>query len=527
LFQLVLTELRQYFGTMYLSKCTLLRLVFPYSFFIVSSSLLAQKKTIELLGANTLQFDKNLGGGANRVIGNASFKDGNTYMYCDSAYLYTNNSADAFGHVHITQGDTVDTYGETLHFDGNSKMAELRKNVKLVDKDMTLTCNVLFFDTKNNLATYTGGGTIVNKENTLISDRGYYFTHTKKVAFKKNVVLSNPRYTMYSDTLNYNTTTKITYFLGPTTIVSKQDFIYCENGFYNTITDIAQFNKNAYIISKNQKIKGDSIYYNKVLGIGKGFDHISITDTTQNISITGDFGISNELFNTAFVTGHAQMIQVFTKDTLFMHGDTLKAEKDSVYQVMKAWHKVKFYKSDMQGKCDSLVYSYRDSAMHLFRDPVVWSSKKKQCTQLSADRIDLKTSKGVLKNMLLTNSAFIISQEDSLRFNQIKGKTMCGYFINNELYKILVNGNGQSIYYGAESPKENSKKKYIGVNKADCSEMLIFLKENQVSNITFITKPDATMYPIKELTPKELQLKDFAWRIQLKPAGKNDIFVWP
>lgn len=528
---------------------------------VMSTRTVAQeKRTIELLHANSLEFDKRLGVDAKRLIGNVSFKDGNTIMNCDSAYLYNNNSADAFGHIHITNNGGVNAFGELLKYDGNTKMAELQKNVKLTDKDMTLTTNILFFDTKNNTATYHGGGTIISNENTLTSDNGYYFTVTKELAFKKNVVLVNPRYTMNSDTLHYNTVLKTTRFIGPTTIKSQQDFIYCENGFYNTVTDIAQFNKNAYLISKNQKLKGDSLYYDKKNGIGKGFKNISITDTSQNITITGDYSYSNEFTNTALVTGHALMSQINDKDTLFIHADTLRAEneqrsevrsqksdygdknkivskkqlaagnkqsikpetqkpetkKDSVYRILKAYHKVKIYKSDLQGKCDSLVYTYRDSVMRLYIDPVLWSEK----SQLTAEHIELKTGKGMLKSMLLTNTAFIISQEDSLRFNQIKGKVMHGYFSDNKLYKIKVEGNGQTIYYGKD------KDKYIGVNKADCSDLLIFLKDSQVDKITFIKKPDATLYPINELPPGELLLKDFVWKIKQRPGSFKDIFVW-
>lgn len=556
------------------------RCFFYISFFlllVVSSRIFAQtKKTIELLHANSLEFDKRLGVDAKRLLGNVSFKDGNTIMYCDSAYLYSNNSADAFGHVHITQGDSVNAYGDVLKYDGTTKMAELQKNVRLTDKDMTLTTNILFFDTKNNTATYHGGGTIVSKENTLTSEHGYYFTNSKELAFKKNVVLTNPRYTMNSDTLNYNTASKTTHFLGPTTIKSQQDFIYCENGVYNTITDIAQFNKNAYLISKNQKLKGDSLYYDKKNGVGKGFRNISIIDTSQNIIITGDYSYSNEFTNIAIVTGNAVMSQINSKDTLFIHADTLRAENDgsapltmkdegkvtsdkgrgkmkktaagdrkqetldnkqttqpetrnlkpetkkpetkndSIYRVLKAYHKVKIFKSDLQGKCDSLVYSYRDSVMRMYKEPILWSQKN----QLTAEHMEIKTGKGTLQSMLLTNSAFIISQEDSMRFNQIKGKMMHGYFADNKLRKIRVEGNGQTIYYGKD------KNKYIGVNKAECSDLLIFLKDSEVDKITFITKPDATLYPINELQASDLLLKDFMWKVKQRPNSYKDIFIW-
>ncbi len=47
----------------------------------------------------------------------------------------------------------------------------------------------------------------------------------------------------------------------------------------------------------------------------------------------------------------------------------------------------------------------------------------------------------------LYNNAFIASKVDSLRFNQIKGRSLTGYFKDNELYKIDIKGNGELLYY--------------------------------------------------------------------------------
>ena len=83
-----------------------------------------------------------------------------------------------------------------------------------------------------------------------------------------------------------------------------------------------------------------------------------------------------------------------------------------------------------------------------------------------------------------------------------------------------MEGNGQSVYY-----TRNGKKQLSGVNRADCSDMLIFINESKVSSITMIDKPDATLYPIKELDPSELKLKGFLWQEHLRPMKKEDIFI--
>ena len=504
-------------------------------------SLYAQNK-VEIVHADDLLFDEKLGNGAKRLIGNVQFKQANSTMYCDSAYFYSNNTLDAYSNVRIQQGDSVNIYGQFLKYNGNTRVAELQKNIRFVQKSSTLQTELLYYDMATSVATYPNGGTIVSKQNTLVSQYGNYNPKKKFFSFKKNVVLTNPQYVMTCDTLNYSSGSNTAFFAGPTQIKSKNDFIYCESGWYNTDNDNAEFSKNAYIITKQQKMKGDTIYYEKTKDIGKAFGHVSIIDSVQSIIVTGDKAIHIGKLETSTVTGHTLLKQYYGKDTLFLHADTLlavdehpvnnKNVKDTsvTWRVMHAYRKVKFFRSDIQGKCDSLVYSGKDSLMRLYKSPVLWSDQN----QLTGEQVQIKTSGGEIKNLYLKNMAFIISKVDTGkkidltlvgkdstggRYNQIKGKEMTGYFKNNKLAKILVEGNGQTIYYAKDG------KKNIGINKADCSDLMIFVKDNAVKKITFLKKPDATLFPMSDYKPKEYFLKDFVWRGKERPLSKADIFL--
>jgi lipopolysaccharide export system protein LptA len=481
----------------------------------------AQKPTqVELLNADYLQVDDRLGKDVKRLVGNVAFKHDDVLMYCDSAYLYTlTNSLDAFSQVHIIQGDSVNMYGDKLKYDGNKKQAVMTGNVLLVDNNNTVTTDKLNYDVKNGIATYNTGGKIVSRQNNnvLTSKIGYYYSKSKQFYFRKQVVLVNPQYTVNSDTLRYNTVNETSYFFGPTTIVSKENFIYCENGWYDTKRDLAQFSRNAYIISGKQKLNGDSLFYDRKKGLGKGFGNVVLADTTQNLVIKGDKGFYEEDREKMIVFGNAEMAQLFDTDTLFLHADTLRSEYDSCkeYRQLFAHYKVKFFKADMQGKCDSLVFSYADSILKMFHKPVLWTDEN----QLTARYIEIRTSGGKIQRLDMYDVAFVISKEDSLYYNQIKGKKIVGHFVANELRKINVYGNGQTIYY----PKD--KNQYTGVNRADCTDMVIYTEKKAVEKITFITKPAATLYPMDELPPKELLLKDFNWRAKERPLKREDIFV--
>ncbi len=540
---------------------------FPFISYSQSSTNLTGKK-VEILNAGSLKFDNNIAAGAKRLIGDVQFKHENTLMFCDSAYFYSDNSLDAFGHVHIQQNDGINLYGDLLKYSGETKIAVLTRNVKINKTDMELTTDILNYDIGTGIGYYTTPARIVNKDNVLTSDKGSFFSKTNDFNFKKNVVLTNPQFVINCDTMRYNTTTKITYFLGPTTIKSKENLIYCEDGWYDTNNDLSRFNKNAYIISKEQKMIGDSLYYDRKQGIGRAFSNIQIIDTSQNLTVKGDYAIHYELSDISFVTGTALLTQRYDKDTLFLHADTLKVisinalkkpiqtkitsqepkgkgkakdskkkkqktkeveqtapvikdtinteEKIKSSKILFAYHKVKFYKSDMQGKCDSLLYSMIDSTMKLFGKPVIWSEEN----QLTSDSMKIQTGEKSIQSIELKSSGFIVSMEDSIHYNQIRGKYMKGFFKKNDLYLIKVEGNGQTIYYDKE------KEKLRAVNRADCTNLNIYLKNKKMNHITFITKPEATLYPLNQIDVKELKLKDFIWRGQERPIKISDIFIW-
>ncbi|MFQ5334959.1 MAG: OstA-like protein, partial [Flavobacteriales bacterium] len=232
------------------------------SLLLIATAGSAQKaKKIKILKANSLIGDETKG--MRKLIGDVGFEHEGVQLFCDSAYLFSKqNNINAYGHVHIRQGDTLNMYGDSLVYNGNERIARLRHNIRVVDNEMTLTTDYLDYDRNLELAYYMGGGEIVNgKQNTrLKSVYGYYYPRTKSMHYKQNVELTTPQYKILSDTLIYNTASEITYFIGPSDITGKENHIYCENGWYNTRTDRAQFSQNARIESGSKTLTADSIF---------------------------------------------------------------------------------------------------------------------------------------------------------------------------------------------------------------------------------------------------------------------------
>lgn len=504
-------------GYLILLYLALLFLITPYN------SASGQKvRKIEIIQADRIEYVDQLGSGAQRLLGNVRLKHEDGIMTCDSAYFYSNtHSLDAFSNVKIEQGDTLVLYGDKLHYEGDTRLAEVRNNVKLIDNETVLVTEYLDYNRETDIAYYLNGGVITQEDNTLTSDQGYYYTQTEVFYFKDSVVIDNPDYKIYSDTLKYNTQTEVSYFFGPTEIIGEENYIYCEGGWYDTKLDISLVNKNALLENDGRILKGDTLYYERENGFGRAKLNVELIDTTQNIILRGNKGLYHEEEGLATLTDSAMMIMIDGLDSLFIHADTLQSINDTASttdsKILLAYKHVKIYRFDMQGMCDSLVYIEDDSTFHLFGQPVLWTDEN----QLTASKIELQTKDDEMYRLYMRNVALLISREDSTKYNQIRGKSMTGYFIDNDLAKLEVTGNGQTLYYA-----EDDNGLIMGVNKAECTDLIIYLQNNQVHKVNYLVQPAGIYYPLDLLPSNKAYLDGFGWYDEWRPKKYLDIFKW-
>ena len=342
-----------------------------------------QKTKVYLLHSDILRFNKEQNPDAQILVGNVRFRHDSAYMDCDSAYFYeARNSFEAFGNIKMQQGDTLFIYGDWLYYDGNSQIAMLRENVKMQNRNTILTTDSLNYDRVFNLGYFFDGGTLTDEENILTSDWGEYSPATKNAVFNYDVKLVNPKFTLTSDTLRYNSQTKIANIVGPSDIVSDQNHIYSELGFYNTTSGEAIQLQRSVRTNQQRQLVGDSLFYYRNKGYGEAFRYVVMTDTENKNLLTGEYGFYDELKGNALVTESALAINYSqNNDSLYMHGDTLRLitynmNTDSVYRKTFVYHKVRIYKSDLQGVCGSLVFNSQDSCMTMYHDPIVWNGKQ-------------------------------------------------------------------------------------------------------------------------------------------------------
>ncbi|MEN8118015.1 MAG: OstA-like protein [Bacteroidota bacterium] len=472
---------------------------------------------VEILRAGSLEQDDKIAANAQRLIDSVLIRHKDILMWCDSAYTYTGtNRVDAFGHVHINQGDTLHLYARKVLYDGDRSFARAIKNVRLENKSTTLYTDTLDYDMDMNIGYYDDSGKIVDSTNTLISNTGQYFLDEDMVHFTDSVVGFSDNYTLTSDNIKYNTKTEVIYLGGPTTIRDSANTLYAEDGWYNTATGEADLTKKPEIFNETQLIRAKQIYYNKANGDGNALGSVHIHDFENRTIVKGNTVVFNDVTDIASVTDSAVFISYNETDSLFLHADTLRTVPDTIEEekIIKAFYGVRFFRNDVQGICDSLTYYTKDSVVQLNLNPVIWSN----IHQMSANAIELIQNTNAPDEMHLTNNSFIISKQDSGQFDQIKGKNMIGYVVNQELDKIDVDGNGQTLYYARE------EEEIIGLNRAESSNILIKFREGRIYKISFLSSPEGELKPLPGLTEDEKTLSGFEWKINQRPLSKFEIF---
>ncbi len=485
---------------------------------VVAPDSVAPKRTkVYLEHANTLSFDKERNADAQILNGDVCFRHDSSYMYCDSAYFFeATNSLEAFSNVRMEQGDTLFVYGNYLFYDGNTRIAYLRENVRMENGQVTLFTDSLNYERMPDIGYYFEGGLIVDSLNQLSSFYGQYSPSTKLAIFNDSVRLENERFTLYSDTLHYRTDTKIATILGPSVIVSDSGTIYSSRGWYDTVNDMSMLLDRSRVVSGDRVLTGDSIAYDRKVGFGEAFGGMSIQDTARHVTLEGEYGFYDERTDYAFATDSARFLEYSQGDTLFLHADTLRMVTiDSTYREIKAYYGVRFYRTDLQGVCDSMQFNTRDSVLYMFTEPIVWNEQY----QIFGDTILIFMNDSSIDRAHVKQFAFAIQQVDSVSFNQLKGNDLMAYFEGQAVRRIDVSGNAESIFFPME--KDGSM---VGMNETKSGFLTMWLKENKLDRLKIWPSPMGTMTPIPDLTPEQKFLKDFSWFDYIRPKDKTDIY---
>lgn len=498
-------------------------------FLLLSQTVVAQeqdtvqrKKTrIHIEHYDVATFSKSMGD-MQRLIGNVKMRHDSAYFFCDSAYFFEKtNSFNAFQNVHIIVNDSVEIFSDLLDYDGNTRFAEFFDNVKLMDDSTTLYTEYLTYDRNLHLACYPDSATTYRGDKTLISCIGYYRDDLKEFSFFENVEVTSPKYQMFTDTLYYNTNIEKMWFEGPTIIINEENTLDGEHGYYLVDEDIAFLDKRPVMRNETQRMKSDSMYYNRNIGLAKAYDHVDMIDTSYKVVMRGNYVEMWENKGLSFATDSAYAISYDNdnSDSLYIHGDTLFMYFDKQKEEAKkliARRNVRFFKSDMQGKCDTLTYLVADSTIRMRVNPILWAED----SQMTGIDIDIKIKDQAIDWVLQKGNAFIISQDTVEGFNQIKGTDITSRFKDGGIHRVNVDGDKAETIYWIRDDDGG----LIGIDVSNSETMVIEMENQNISIIKSFKGISETMYPESDLSESSRYLQGFKWHDEARPRDKDDIF---
>ena len=492
--------------------------------------------------ADLLTYDAALQPGVQRLKGGVVLRHGNATMTCDSAYLNEDDQIfEAFGEVHMVQGDTVHMYSRYLYYDGVSKLARLRHNVHLANKTTDLYTDSLDYDRIADIAYYFEGGTITDAQNTLTSDYGQFIPATNDAEFRYNVKLVNDKTTMTTEHLFYNTHTRISSYEGQTLIQSDSGQIVSQRGIYDVGRDVGILLDRSEVTSGAKTLIGDSIYYDGISKFGEAFGRMELSDTAQKAILYGDYGYFDDKRNYAFATSRAHAEEYSQKDTLYVSADTLelislpipdrlrldslravaaqegKAKPDTMQRYLRGYRNVRVFRRDAQAVADSLSYISMDSTLSLYGKPILWSEER----QLSGDTTHFYFRGKKLDYVDVLGKALVVEHIDSVDYyNQMSGDSLRAYIQDSTVREILVSGKVESIYY----MKEEGTNDYNGLNRMTSSTMHVLLDSGKVKKSIWRGPVEGKAYPLEMASGPEVnRLPLFQWATDRRPMRKEDI----
>lgn len=491
------------------------------------------------------------------VVGKVEFTKGPMLMFCDSAHYYpATESMNAYGNVRMEQGDTLFVYADELDYDGRPGVetatlyADPGKKVRLINRDVMLQTDIFIYDLHLDLGYYNVGGELTDKSNRLTSLEGEYVPSTKEANFYTNVHLNSRSQTdtldIYTDTLYYNTATHIAELYSPSSVINARGTVYTRRGVYDTDSNICTlYDRSTVVTAQNQTLTADTIYYNRFAGYGEAFGNMELTDSAHSATVYGDYGYYNELADSSFVTGHAQIKEYSQGDTLYLHGRYIKtfieldttsvtvdsilnpgdsiakpvtAERIDTCHIAVIYPRVRFFRSDMQGICDSMRFTQRDSTLRMFVSPVVWSEDR----QIFGNVIELHMNDSTVDRARLPEFGFTAQHIEDVYYNQISGKEMTAYFVDNEMRHLDINGNVEIIMYPEESDSTINK-----IVTAESSFLAADFKGRTAERVKMWPQTTGTATPLFMARRSSFFLPKFKWYEGVRPTSPDDIFVVP
>jgi lipopolysaccharide export system protein LptA len=439
-----------------------------------------------------------------------------TQLRSKVGYFYVQRDEAFFKDSVTIVNDDFELRTDTLKYNTATGVATFLAPTLINQGSGRIYCEQGFYDTKRRFAEFRGNAQYLKEDQKAIADIIQYDAATELVTLIGEAMFEEEGKRATADTIRYDEKNKLTYLLGNAHYAEGKRVVDAERMIYNEETDNFETEGRARIVEGAQILDADNIDYEKDLSIATG--NVVWVDTVEQVTINAARLDYNKKTETIVASGDRPlMTSLVDGDTFYMSADTLVSflenPQDSL-RTLLAYKDVRILKTNMQAIADSVTYSSRDSLFELYQNPIIWSDT----TQFLADTMFMQLANGKIDRILLRQKSLIINSPDEVFFNQIKGKIITAYFYNDELRKMWVEGNAESIYYALD--EEGA---YVGLNKTLCSRMLMYFNNNQIQDIRFYAEPKANTFPMGQVNHTAVRLEGFKWEVSKRPNSIADL----
>ncbi|KMQ62842.1 organic solvent tolerance protein OstA [Chryseobacterium sp. BLS98] len=472
------------------------------------------------------------------MVGHVQIEHQGSVLYADEVILYNDQSlVKAIGNAKLQNADGSVITANEMEYNGVTQKGVAKKDVVLTDPKQTIKTDILYYDRLANQAYFNTGGTISDGQNIMYTKSATYFLNTKMIDFVGNVKIDNPDYIIEGPNIKQNQNTKVAEFFGPTTITNRanpKNRIYTERGTYRMDTKEAFLNKNSKIFYNDKILTGDDMYFNNTTGFGTATGNVTLDDPLEKRYIKGGYGEVFQKKDSAMMTKGPYAVKIMEKDSIYF-----AAEKILSYQkpdpaditvkksFLRAYKKARIFKSNAQGRADSIAFNETDGIMHMYTHPILWSGEK----QVTGDKVEayFNTKTENIDSLKVIGNAFAISKVDSLNlkdeFNQVKGKFMTVYYENNDIKEARVVGNAQSIVYVDDVDQETKQPQRIGITLSTCGIIGALFEQRGLQIISCSIAANSDTYPMSKIEPEKRKFSDFNWNTKDRIRKWQDILV--
>ncbi len=428
----------------------------------------------------------------------------NHKLYCDTIFIsndgkYVKANSKKKSTIKDSEGARIES--KIIEFFKNDSIINFTEKVIFKKQKNEIQTDNLIYNPDKKIIYYRKGGKLIEDDNIISSQTGLYYTKDEFGQFSESVSIKTKSYEIKSENLDLDNKNNIIFLNSRSIIQSEDVIIEGDWGILDKSKESLNVWGNGIVNSKNRIIYSDSIYIDK--NKEKLFYGNTELHEKENIKIYCQNLFEKEGYSE--FKGNPKIEFNSESGNIIIEADEMQLNnKDSILLIKNNTY---IFSDSIQGKCKNSKLNLKSEAICMLQDPVLWTTKN----QISGDTIYIFTKNEILDSLYIPNKSFIISKKKNNYFNQIKGKELQGKFKNGKLTKIMLRGNTKLKYF-----ETDSSNKISGLNDIICSSILISIKENEINNIKFNSKPEAIYTPKKLLNTELLIMDGFIDRFKEK-----------